>query len=51
MKDFGDRVTSIVAVIALLIVLGLGIWVRVFGPCWMWNWAPAKDIPGRCIMK
>jgi hypothetical protein len=46
-----ELLVSALMVLVLVGILSFGIWSRVSGPCWMWNWAPAKDIPGRCIME
>jgi hypothetical protein len=45
-----DLVVDVVLVLSLIAVIGLGIWLRAAAPCSLWSMAPAKDMPGRCVM-
>lgn len=42
---------KIVSGIALLVVLIAGAWLQISGPCWLWSYSPAKNVPGRCVME
>jgi hypothetical protein len=45
-----DKLVVISSVLALILIIGGGIYVQTAGPCWMFNWTASKDIPGRCMM-
>lgn len=36
-------------IFVLFLLIGAAI-AYTSAPCSLWNWAPASDIPGRCIM-
>jgi hypothetical protein len=43
--------TAVLMVLVALSLLGFGVWARVAGPCSLWSWAPAKEVPARCFME
>lgn len=50
MRRNDDVITGLLLAVVMVALLGFGLWARVSGPCSLWSWFPAKDIPGRCIM-
>jgi hypothetical protein len=42
---------AIVFVLALVVALGAGVWMRFFAPCGAIDWRPAAEIPARCLMR
>lgn len=49
-QDVSDLLKGVVLVAVLILVIGGGIWMRTSGPCSLWSWAPAKEVPARCFM-
>lgn len=37
-------------VASLVIAIALNIWARATAPCGAFSWAPAAEIPARCIL-
>lgn len=36
--------------LAVLVLAAFGLWSWFAGPCWMYTFSAANEIPGRCLM-
>jgi hypothetical protein len=34
----------------LVAFIAFGMWARFAGPCYLFDYTPAKDVPARCLM-
>lgn len=46
-KDVG----AIVALVAVIAFAAFGVWAHYAGPCGLYKFAKAGDVPARCVMK
>lgn len=44
-----DHIFSILILLMILLVLGIGIWVQFFAPCSWQFFRAQKDLPARCF--
>jgi hypothetical protein len=42
---------AVVFVVALVVAVAVGVWVRWFAPCDALGWLPSAEIPARCLMR
>lgn len=45
-----DKLIALLGILALLTVVVGSFWMYYAGPCGFYSFAPASDIPGRCVM-
>jgi hypothetical protein len=38
------------AIVAILAIIALSVWMTVAGPCWLYSFASAGDVPARCLV-
>ena len=46
-----DATKAALWILSILAIIALGIWFRVAADCSVFQYAPIKDVPARCIIK
>jgi hypothetical protein len=48
--DFLRFLAGSALAVVLIAFIAFGIWAHFAGPCYLFDYTPAKDVPARCLM-